>query len=56
MEKETKITDEKCIHSFQLAKIEIETESSPSSSLSNYYKKIAYVICEKCGLILKQNI
>ena len=54
---ENKLLKEKekeCRHSFKLEKI--DTETSISTSATPFYKKVGYAICEKCGLIIKQDV
>ena len=49
-----KIKTKECQHSFKLEKI--DTETSISTSATPFYKKVGYAICEKCGLIIKQDL
>ena len=45
-----------CRHSFKLERIGIDTEQNNYGSTGMFYRKVGYVVCEKCGLIIKQDI
>ena len=45
-----------CRHTFKLERIDTEQTNIRSGSTGMFYKKVGHVICEKCGLIIKQDI
>lgn len=47
---------EECQHSFKLERIDTEQTNFGSGSTGFFYKKVGYAICEKCGLIIKQDL
>ena len=60
-EKEMKIKvcvyqKEKCEHIFKLQKIETEQIPEGVASTGVFYRKVGYVVCEKCGYIIKQDL
>lgn len=54
--KKDKENNNLCTHCFKIDKITTEQENYGGSSTAFFYKKIAYVVCEKCGLVIKQDI
>ena len=47
---------ENCQHKFVLSQVTTEQTNHGSGSTGFFYKRIAYVICEKCGEVLKQDL
>ena len=45
-----------CIHVFELARTETEQTNHGADSTGFFYKKVAYVICVKCGKVIKQDV
>ena len=45
-----------CRHSFQLARIDTEQTNIGSGSTGMFYKRVGYVVCEKCGYLIKQDL
>ena len=41
---------------FTLARVDTEQINEGVGSTGFFYKKVGYAICEKCGLIIKQDI
>lgn len=52
IEKETK----ECSHIYRLERIETEQTNVGSTGANFFYKKVGYVVCEKCGYIIKQDL
>ena len=49
--------DKPCSHNFELARTEkIPTNESTVGGTNFFYKKVAYVICVKCGEIRQQDL
>ena len=54
---ETKEENKECDHIFRLQRIEIEQNNVGFIVLVFFfYKKVGYVVCEKCGKIIKQDL
>ena len=49
-------TGKECRHSFKLERIDTEQTNQDSASTGMFYKRVGYAICEKCGLIIKQDL
>ena len=51
----TKEETEECSHIYKLQRIETEEYHYGSTAVNYFYKKVGYVVCEKCGNIIKQD-
>lgn len=51
----TKDELEICKHQFELAKTEI-IPNNLAVNINDFFKKVAYVICSKCGKVRQQDI
>ena len=48
--------EEKCKHNFELSQVTTESENPSAGGTSFFYKKVAYVVCTKCGEVKKQDL
>ena len=52
----TEKKETKCRHSFNISYIDTEQINAGSESIGYFYKRVVYVVCEKCGEVKKQLI